>query len=69
MRTARHFRDTLEQLDEFVCGEAGLFENVVKGSALQISAMERNDYKTRFGWMAKDSMRAGRVVQVKTVLE
>jgi hypothetical protein len=33
------------------------------------SAQQRNDYKTRFGWMKKEAMRAGRVIQVKILPE
>jgi len=31
--------------------------------------MEGNDDEDRFGWMAKEAMRAGRVVQIKARLE
>lgn len=52
----------LEQGDEFFDGKAGLLEDAVEGSALQISAMEWNDHEARLGWMAEETMRAGRVV-------
>src|SRR5258708_24945848 len=59
----------LEQREEIVCRQSSLLKDACQRSALQVPAVEWNDDKTGLGWMAKETVRAARVVQIKTCPE
>src|SRR5258708_7653538 len=70
MLVDQHFANQeSEQTDKFVGGEAGPFKNGGERTTIEVPAMEKNDHETWFGFVAKETMRAGRVVQIKARFE